>query len=293
MAPTTLGRVQLAETGTGEVTLNFADADLREVIRTILQDTLETNYTIDPRIQGTVTLQTSRPLSRDQILPTLEEILRLNGAALVESSGLFRIVPLEEAGKTAPNLSFNDIRGLGLSVRVIPLRFVAASEIEGLLQAFSSIAGGITIDAVRNLVFVAGTRQELSNMTNLVSVLDVDWMKGMSFALKPLTSTGPDTMIVELEQILLDPEGPNLSNLLRFVPIERMNSVLIVAKQPRYLDEALRWIERLDQGGTDQQRLHVYYVQNRRASDLAEVLGQVFGVETSILGDTTSFLAPG
>ncbi len=293
LAPTRLGRVQLAETGPGEFTLNFADADLREVIRTMLQDTLETNYTIDPRIQGTVTLQTSRPLSRDQILPTLEEILRLNGAALVESSGLFRIVPLEEAGKAAPNLSFADIRGRGLSVRVIPLRFVAASEIESLLQAFSSIAGGITIDSARNLVFVAGTRQELSNLSNLVSVLDVDWMKGMSFALKPLKSTGPETMIVELEQILLDPSGPDLSNLLRFVPIERISSVLVIAKQPRYLDEALRWIERLDQGGIDQQRLHVYYVQNRRAADLAEVLGQIFGAETSILGDTTSALAPG
>ena len=293
LAPRPLGQVQLAENGAGEFTLNFADADLREVIRTMLQDVLETNYTLDPRVQGTVTLQTSRPLSRAQILPTLEEILRLNGAALVESSGLFRIVPLEEAGKAAPNLSFDDIRVRGLSVRVIPLRFVAAGEIEGLLQAFSSVAGGITIDAARNLLFVAGTRQELSNLSSLVSVLDVDWMKGMSFALKPLKSTGPETMIVELEQILLDPAGPDLSSLLRFVPIERMNAVLAIAKQPRYLDEALRWIERLDQGGTDQQRLHVYYVQNRRAADLAEVLGQIFGVETSILGDTTSSLAPG
>ena len=293
LAPTPLGRVQIAETGAGEFTLNFADADLREVIRTMLQDSLETNYTIDPRIQGTVTLQTSRPLSRDQILPTLEEILRLNGAAIVEGSGLFRIVPLEEAGKMAPNLSFKDIRGRGLSVRVIPLRFVAASEIEGVLQAFTSVAGGTTVDSARNLVFVAGTRQELSNLANLVSVLDVDWMKGMSFALKPLKSTGPETIIVELEQILLNPTGPDLANLLRFVPIERMNAVLVISKQPRYLDEALSWIERLDQGGTDQQRLHVYYVQNRRAADLAEVLGQIFGAETSILGDTTSSLAPG
>ena len=293
VAPTPLGRVQIAETGNGEFTLNFADADLREVIRTMLQDSLETNYTIDPRIQGTVTLQTSRPLSRDQLLPTLEEILRLNGAAIVEAGSLFRIVPLEEAGRMAPNLSFNDIRGRGLSVRVIPLRFVAASEIEGLLQAFSSVAGGTTVDSARNLVFVAGTRQELNNLSNLVSVLDVDWMKGMSFALKPLKSTGPETMIAELEQILLNPSGPDLANLLRFVSIERMNAVLVISKQPRYLDEALRWIARLDQGGTDQQRLHVYYVQNRRAADLAEVLGQIFGVETSILGDTTSSLAPG
>ena len=293
LKPSPLGRVQIAEAGPGEFTLNFADADLREVIRTMLQDTLEANYTVDPRVQGMVTLQTSRPLSRDQILPTLEEILRLNGAALVESSGLFRIVPLEDAGRSAPNLSFDDIRGRGLSVRVIPLRFVASSEIEGLLQAFSSVAGGVAVDSARNLVFVTGTRQELNNLSNLVSVLDVDWMKGMSFALKPLRSTGPEVLIAELEQILLDPAGPDLSSLLRFVAIERMNAVLVIAKQPRYLDEALGWIERLDQGGVDQQRLHVYYVQNRRAADLAEVLGQIFGVETSILGDTTSALAPG
>ncbi len=287
------GRVQVAQAGPGEFTLNFADADLREVIRAMLQDSLETNYTLDPRVQGLVTLQTSRPLSRDQILPTLEEILRLNGAAIIEGDGIFRIVPIEEAGRSAPNLSFSELRGRGLSVRVVPLRFVSATEIQGLLESFNPVAGGLNIDAGRNLVFLTGSRQDLTSLANMIAVLDVDWMKGMSFALQPLKATGPDTMISELEQILNDPAGPNLSNLLRFVPIERMNAVLVISKQPRYLDEALRWIERLDQGGGDQPRVHVYYVQNRRAAELAEVLGQIFGVETSAFGDSTDDLAPG
>ena len=286
------GRVQIAQAGPGEFTLNFADADLREVIRAMLQDSLETNYTLDPRVQGMVTLQTSRPLSREQILPTLEEILRLNGAALVEGDGIFRIVPIEEAGRAAPNLSFNDLRGRGLSVRVVPLRFVSAPEIEGLLESFGPVAGGLRVDAGRNLVFLTGTRQELNSLSNMISVLDVDWMKGMSFALQPLKATAPDTMISELEQIFEDPSGPKLSGLLRFVPIERMNAVLVISKQPRYLDEALQWIARLDQGGGDQKRVHVYYVQNRRAADLAEVLGQIFGVETATFGDSTADLAP-
>lgn len=286
-------RVQIAQAGPGEFTLNFADADLREVIRAMLQDSLETNYTVDPRVQGMVTLQTSRPLSRAQILPTLEEILRLNGAALIEGDGIFRIVPIEEAGRSAPNLSFNDLRGRGLSVRVVPLRFVSAPEIEGLLESFGSVAGGLRVDAGRNLLFLTGTRQELNSLANMVSVLDVDWMKGMSFALQPLRVTAPDTMISELEQIFEDPSGPKLAGLLRFVPIERMNAVLVISKQPRYLDEALQWIARLDQGGGDQQRVHVYYVQNRRAADLAEVLGQIFGIETASFGDSTADLAPG
>ena len=284
--------VQIAEAGPGEFTLNFVDADLREVIRAMLQDALETNYTLDPRVQGMVTLQTTRPLSHAQILPTLEEILRLNGAALIEGDGVFRIVPIEEAGRSAPNLSFNDLRGRGLTVRVVPLRFVSAPEIEDLLESFGSVAGGLRVDAGRNLVFLTGTRQELNSLSDMISVLDVDWMKGMSFALQPLKAAAPDTMVSELEQIFDDPSGPKLSGLLRFVPIERMDAVLIISKQPRYLDEALKWIDRLDQGDGDQKRIHVYYVQNRRAADLAEVLGQIFGVETATFGESTGDLSP-
>src|SRR5579864_2932841 len=67
----------------GDVTLNFADTDIREVVRVILGTTLKLNYTIDPKVQGTATLDTDRPLPRSALLSTLETLLNQDGATLV------------------------------------------------------------------------------------------------------------------------------------------------------------------------------------------------------------------
>lgn len=288
---------QVTDTAEG-VTLNFVDADLREVIRAVLEDMLDLNYVVDPNVQGRVTLQTSQPLEPGQVLPTLEELLRMNGAALVETEGLFRVLPADQAGLGIPNLSYGGPAGPaslgGVSTRVIPLQFVSANEVGGVAQSFIANPSSIRVDPGRNLLFVTGSQAEINSLNSLIAVLDVDWLSGMSFALEPLEAVAPDTMVAELQQILDDPAGPRISDLVRFVAIERMNAVLVVSKQPRYLAEARRWIDRLDQGNSNAQRVHVYYVQNRRAADLAETLGQIFAADTAslALGSETA-LAPG
>ncbi len=276
----------------GGYSLNFVEAELSEVVRAVLEDALGLNYSIDPRIQGTVTLQTSRPLNRDQVLPTLEEVLRMSGAALIESDGLIQVVPGEQAGRLASNFTFGNTPGRGQSVRVLPLRFVSATEIEVLLKPFLSNPEGIQVDRARNLLFVTGSQRELTSITGLASTLDVNGLSGMSFALIPLRNVAPGTLTGELETIFNDPQGPVLSDLVRFVAIDRMNAVLIIAKQPRYLDEARSWVERLDQGSADAENVHVYYVQNRRAADLAKILGDIFSSGGLDVSASSSGLAP-
>ncbi len=279
-------------TNDGGYSLNFVEAELPEVVRAVLEDALGLNYSIDPRVQGTVTLQTSRALRREQVLPTLEEVLRMSGAALIESDGLLQVVPGDQVGRLASNFSFGADPGRGQSVRVLPLRFVSATEIEALLKPFVSNPEGIQVDRARNLLFVTGSQRELSSVTGLASTLDVNGLSGMSFGLIPLRNVAPETMIGELEAIFNDPQGPTLSDLVRFVPIERMNAVLIITKQPRYLDEARSWVSRLDQGNADAENVHVYYVQNRRAADLAKILGEIFAAEGIEVSNETSGLAP-
>jgi hypothetical protein len=86
--------------GENNVTLNFVNADIGEVVTAILGSILKMNYTIDPAVKGTITVQTAgRPLPVSALMPTLEEILSLNGAALVEADGIVKVVPLEHAAK--------------------------------------------------------------------------------------------------------------------------------------------------------------------------------------------------
>ena len=90
----------------GAFTLNFQAADLLEVIKVFLTDLLQVSYVIDPQVQGVASLQTSRALTRDQLLPTLEMLLRMNGAALLVDGHTYRVVPLAKAqrGSLSPQL---------------------------------------------------------------------------------------------------------------------------------------------------------------------------------------------
>ena len=280
----------------GEVTLNFVDADLHEVIRAILGDTLRVNYVIDPKVQGLVTLQTSRPIPRSAIVPTLEHILRLNGAALVLNEDLYRILPADLAARETgtPQLGFLPVpRGRGFGLQVVPLRFVAAAEMEKILEPISQPGAVVLVDPARNLLFLSGTRRERATLLEVVQMFDVDWLKGMSFALIPLESTDAKTIVEELGAVFGDQSGMPIAGLVRFVPIERLNSILVITQQRTYLEEARIWIERLDKGGEgDEQRLYVYYIQNGQAADLAEVLGKIFAPDSRATPSTPE-LAPG
>jgi hypothetical protein len=94
------GQTPFVMEGESNVDLNFVDADIGEVVAAILGSILKVNYSIDPAVKGTITVQTAgRPLPVSALMATLEQILSLNGAALVKTGGIVKVVPLEEADK--------------------------------------------------------------------------------------------------------------------------------------------------------------------------------------------------
>lgn len=268
-------------TPSGDVTLNFVNADIREVVRSVIGGILKLNYAIDPNVKGTVTLQTSRPLPREAVLSTLETILRANGAALVRSANLYKVVPASAAPQVsgAPRLLRRGGRiRAGYGAWIVPLRFVSAQAMADLLKPFAAPDAILRVDSERNLLILSGTSEEKASLSDIVEIFDVDWFQGTSFALIKLDNAQPKDLITELEAIFNDATGSPLTGLVRFAPFERLNSILIVTSRPNYLDQAREWIERLDIGaGTpDERRLYVYRVENGLAKDLADVLSQIY-----------------
>lgn len=276
------GLPALERAGNGTVTINFAEADLETVVHTILGEQLQQNYTIDPGLNGTVTLQSSRPVTRQQLLSTLQEILRMNGAALINRDGLYAVVRAAKAGSVSSGVTFDQAASRGLTVRVTPLRHTDVGSIGKILEKFAPAGGEIFLDDERDLVFTVATTQEQESLLDIISVLDVDYLGGLAFALEPLEDADAATLVSELRAIANRPGGgeEDGSEPLRFVPIERMNAVLVVARSNRYLEEALTWISRLDAGAADTEQLFVYPVKRRRAAELAALIGQIFNVET-------------
>jgi len=264
----------------GTITLNFVEVPIKDVAAVVLGKTLKLNYAIDPKVQGTVTLRSARPLARAALLPTLESVLRLNGVVIVEQNGLFRLIPEAEAlaGNVVPRLGADGAeREATFGVQVIPLQHTAATEMAGILEPLSRAGTVLRVDTERNLLLVAGTKQERLNLLQIVEIFDVNTLEGMSFALVPLRAATPEVVIRDLEKILGQDENKELVDLVRFVPIERTNAILVMTPNPDYLGQAEEWIERLDVGtDSNERRLFVYHVQNSRAAELAVVLDRIF-----------------
>jgi general secretion pathway protein D len=274
-APTTTPGTTDAD---GEVSFNFVNVEIRDIIREIIGEQLHLGYVIDPKVQGAATVQTGAPLPRDAVLPTLENVLRANGLALVNMNGIYRVLPAEDAARASgatPSSSLRSVRP-GYGIRVLPLKFSAVQDVLRVLEPYTPTGGGLQADTARNLLIAAGTTQDLDAFAQLVAVFDTDWLAGMSYAIYPLQVETAKNMAGQLEDIFGDAaEGP-LAGALRIVPLERLNAILVITQQPAYLKEAKNWIDRLDAGNDETTpRLFQYYVQNSRATDLAAVLNDV------------------
>ena len=259
----------------GAISFSFSNADVREVAREILGNQLHLSYAVDPRAQASITVQTGNPLPREAILSTLESVLAANGLALVETNGLYRILPLQDAAKVsagAPALA----KQPGYAIRILPLRFASPSDLKTILDPFVPPGGTLQAEASRNLLIVTGPASDLDGFEDLVRQFDVDWLAGTSYALYPLHVGMAKDVANELEAIFGEGGSAPLAGQIRILPIERLNAILLISPQPAYLAQVKTWLDRLDYGDDQTTpRLFEYRVQNSRAIDLAAVLTQL------------------
>ncbi len=263
----------------GEITLNFEGQGIQEVVQAILGQLFQENYTIAPGVSGEVTFATARPLTRDQIMPVLEMLLRWNGATLIWREGRYHILPISEAvrGNLVPRSDGPD-RARGYEVMAVPLRYIAPSQMAEILTPYAREDGVFRADNARSLLFLAGTRFELRNYLQIIETFDVDWLAGMSVGLFSLERIEVRELLPELEAIFGQGGETPLAGMFRFLPLERLNAIMVITPNEHYLDEAERWIARLDRSSPGAgARLWVYSVKNLEADVLAGYLSDIFG----------------
>lgn len=273
-------------TGKGEFSLNFDDADLGEVAKVILSDILAKNYTISPQVTGKVTLQTTQPLSKDDLIPTLEMLLSVNNAALVIENGMYLIKPSNEAmyGSSFKSIGSSSLPS-GYQTRVIPVHNVAATEIAEILKPLLPEKSLIHADPHRNILLVSGSGSELNRIMDVVRTFDIDVLRGRSFALFTPAHVDAGKIIEELEQIFsrksAGGEKSEENTFFRFIEIERMNAVLAITHNARYLQDIETWVMRLDRTNPEASGgVNVYRAQHVSAVDLADTLSNIFGTGT-------------
>ncbi|NIK63859.1 general secretion pathway protein D [Xanthomonas arboricola] len=282
----------LGMASSGSATFNFEGESVQAVVKAILGDMLGQNYVIAPGVQGTVTLATPNPVSPAQALNLLEMVLGWNNARMVFSGGRYNIVPADQAlaGTVAPSTA-SPSAARGFEVRVVPLKFISASEMKKVLEPYARPNAIVGTDPARNVITLGGTRAELENYLRTVQIFDVDWLSGMSVGVFPIQSGKAEKVSADLEKVFGEQSKTPSAGMFRFMPLENANAVLVITPQPRYLDQIQQWLDRIDSAGGGV-RLFSYELKYIKAKDLADRLSEVFGGRSSG-GDSNASLAPG
>lgn len=300
------------------VDLRFEDTPVREVVHAILGDLLKLDYMVHPPVEGRVTIATSSQVAPDTAVFLLESALQANGLLLArDARGVYHVGRPDALRSIVPGV--RQVVGTeplppGYGAIVVPLRFIGAAEMAAILRPVAPAEAIVRVDNVRNLLVLVGSRSQAEGWLSLVSTFDVNMLAGMSVGVFPLKYV--TTRDVEAAMQLFMPAAPRtgtpaqqaaaataaseslpLFGALRVLPIERLNSVIVVTSRAAYLEEARRWIERLDRPGSSasEPRLHVYPVRNGSARHLGQVLGNIFGSgqQGATSATTTTGVAPG
>ncbi len=249
----------------GDIVLNFADLPIREAARMILSDQLGKDFSIDPEVQGKVSLSNTQGLASSDLVPTLEALLATIDARLVIEGNNYSIV-----SGAANSLTISQD-----NLEIIPLRYIDASEFTKLLEGYQVAATPIKRG---NLLALNGSSNRIKRVRELARSVDINWLKGMSIGIFPVENTNANTLRDELHELFGKQIDKDNAQALRILAIERSNSIMVIANQNEYVKMMGDWVERLDKvGGASNQAFFVYRVQNGRASDLAKLLDSMFG----------------
>jgi general secretion pathway protein D len=272
--------------GAAGYTLNFENAPVSQVAKSVLGDILNVGYVIDPRVQGSISLSSGRPL---------ENASAANNLVMVRNPSGYRIGPANEGGVGAVDQARgSDSTEPGFGLTVIPLQYVSGTTLSKLLEGFATRPGAIRTDPSGKLLIVVGTGSERQSAVDTVRSFDVDWLRGQSVGMYPVQNSTPEPIVGELEKIMDSGDSGLGHGLVKFQPVSRLNSILVVASKPELLRDAQRWIYRLDEPSTSSASVKVYKVRYGDAKQIAQLLQQIFVTSGGVSAESpTNEIAPG
>lgn len=270
----------------GAVALNLENADLFQVLRIIGQE-LKINYIVDPAVKGSVTINTSGNVTRKDLFSLLQMILEINGAAAVKSNGYYSIVPLGNAKQQPTSFRYAKQAETGpapedaFTLLVVPMKFMSAAEMSKILTPFMSPAGQIVVQDKGNIMLINESAAKLTQLQEIINVFDDPVLGRSRVRLFPVTNNLASNLVVELKSVFAGYGLSSGTSAIQFLPMERLNSILAISPAPEVFSEVEDWIKKLDQPAREVGiRNFVYKVQNAKASDLRDIVNELYGGQT-------------
>ena len=281
-AAPTQRRFSAAPAPGGMISLNFNRADLVEIIHIIAQQ-LRLTYTIDPEVKGTVTINSAEPLRSEDLLPVFHQILRMNGAVAVRTGNLYHIMPIKDGKGLARPLGQN--REDSFALQVVPVRFFSVAEMKRVLTPFLQPGGEIIENPRGNFLIVMDLPSNIQRLTEIADLIDVQVFAGTRMEIYQPKIASADELAQEMTKVMQSfaSSAPQAENFAaEFIPLPRINQLLVISHSEAAWTYAKRWLDRIDVVAEGPgRRIFIYPVANGKADDLAVILTQALGLPST------------
>jgi len=273
------------------VTLNFVNADIEAVTRAI-GVMMNRQFVIDPRVKGQITLYSEQQVSVQEAYLNYLAALRTLGFTVVESGGLYKVVPEADAKLQTGTVTVDEAnrapRGDQVVTQIFRVNHENANNLVAVLRPLISPNNTINANPGNNSLVITDYAENLQRLAKVIAALDTPGSTDIDIV--PLKYAVASDLAA-LAQKLADGSGgvavPGVaavggSNAITVMPDPRTNSLILRASNPQRLAAARAIIAKLDQptandttGGSN---IHVVYLKNADAAKLATVLRAAFSV---------------
>ncbi len=262
------------------IDLNLKNADLVEAVR-VLAETMGLNYSIDPKVKGSVNVRATGKLSESELMSIMESLLSVNGATMIKGpDGVYRIVPMDKASARGLPVYTRGAVPPGMRAQVVFLEQTPAKEMLAVLKPLLSTAGSIG-EASHNSLIVVDTPENMDKVLELIHLVDTRALAHTKVRILKVHNSSPKEVISELETIFAaygTLSGKDKARFgVSFLPVGRLNGVMVLATSTELMERALYWVRQLDAKTDMMANVHVYNVENYKAKNLASILTQVYG----------------
>lgn len=249
--------------------IEFRDTGIREFIATISRLTGRP-FVIDPRVQGTITLTSQRPLTRDELYRLFESELRVNGYAVVElSNGQARVVP-DELARTQPlPTDVGEREGGGVATRIIETHHLEASMLASILEPLvDPRVGVITAHPAGRQVVVTDWQDNLDRLARLARLLDE--RQESQAEIINVQHTRPADLAETLDGLLQEGDGGGP----RVIAAPRADALLVLGNLAQR-QQVRELASGLDTAVERHVRTRVVYLNHAAAEDVLKVLEEL------------------
>ncbi len=263
----------------GDVSFDFDNADLDAVIRA-MADFLGINYIVDPGITGKVTIHTAGRLKAADVFPVFYQTLEVNGLSAVKEGNVYRILKSQDVSRMPITPRIGDSEEIApeerIILQIIPLKYISAPEVTKVIAPFISPEGTIISEGTTNTLLVLDKGINIFKILKLIEVFDVSVFDRINYRFYTLQNASAGDVSKTLESVL-PPVAAGGKEEVKFIPIEWLNSLLVVSPNREAIDNVKSLIHQLDVPSEGAQpQIYVYSVKNGMAVDLGDTMRAIF-----------------